>query len=90
LPIGLNSEDILFAGPYASSLFDSIGIFAHMKLYDSPMDDEYARGLAMGDIDPISKLPMIDINPGAFPPHVVRYLLLPNCSPTIMMIGDTD
>ncbi|KAI5477622.1 exonuclease 1 [Pseudohyphozyma bogoriensis] len=32
----------------------------------SLMDEEFARGLALGDIDPISRLPMVDINPSAF------------------------
>lgn len=37
----------------------------------SAMELEYVRGLANGDIDPLSKLAMIDINPDAFSPSKV-------------------
>jgi hypothetical protein len=37
------------------------------------MEEEYARKLALGDIDPITKLPMIDVFPGAFSPTKTQY-----------------
>lgn len=41
------------------------------------LEAEYARKLAAGDIDPLSKLPMKDINPGAFSPSKVHMPLSP-------------
>lgn len=34
------------------------------------MSDEFAQGVANGDINPITKKPMIDINPQVFSPTV--------------------
>lgn len=49
------------------------------------MELDYIRGLANGDIDPLTKLAMVDINPSAFSPskvsharlHFIHLLLMP-------------
>lgn len=54
---------------------------------DRPLEPDYARQLACGEIDPISKLPMVDINPDAFLASQVSSLPL---SLSLFALGDTD